>query len=288
MEWRELTSVSILLFLVTSILAFSLSRVLVARFEREEMLIQQLEEKVRQRTLEAETQAQAALNANQSKTRFLAAASHDLRQPLQAAGMFAEVLAMRLEQSPHMAVVEKLRQSIETTQSLLTTLLDVSALEAGKLDPQISNFPIAPLLLRLFEQSEPEARRKGLDLRLVNSSAHVRSDPVLLERLLRNLVVNALRYTPSGGVLLGVRLGHEHVSIQVIDTGEGIPQDQLDAIFGDFYRLDNQGGNSAKGLGLGLGVVRRTAELLGHDISVQSVRGRGSRFTVRVPRRFPV
>lgn len=279
-DWRKAawTTAAVAAALLT--LAWILVSFTFASLDREEALILGLEEKVRLRTEEAEARAEEARHANESKTRFLATASHDLRQPLQAAGMFVEVLAARLGDSPHLAVVDKLRQSLDATQSLLNTLLDVSTLEAGKVTPQITRFPIMPMLASLYDQLEPEATAKGLDIRVVPSAAWVVSDPVLLERLLRNLMVNAVRYTTSGGILLGCRRRGGKVAICVVDTGIGIPADKQDTVFEDFTRLGDKGAGTQRGLGLGLGVVRRTAQLLGHRIELRSQPGKGSSFIV--------
>lgn len=251
---------------------------------REEQAMASLEETVVARTAEAEQRATEARQANESKTRFLAAASHDLRQPLQAAGMFVEVLAGQVEDDPRkVKVVERLRQSIEATNSLLATLLDVSALEAGKIKPNVSTFRVMPLLAGLVDQIEPEASAKGLAIGVVPTSLTVCSDPVLLERLLRNLLVNAIRYTTSGRVLVGCRRRDGAVVIQVLDSGIGIPADKAEAVFEDFVRLDTpaeRGGS--RGLGLGLGVVRRMAALLGHALELRSIPGKGSCFGVVV------
>jgi Signal transduction histidine kinase len=250
---------------------------------REEELVRGLEETVRQRTEEAHAQAEEARRANESKTRFLAAASHDLRQPLQAAGMFVEALSARLEGSPLLGVVDKLRQSVDATQALLTTLLDVSTLEAGKIEPQVSSFSLMPLLANLYDQIEHETVAKNLSLNVVHTGARVLSDAVLLERMLRNLLINAARYTRQGGIVLGCRRRGDYLAICVVDTGEGIPDDKLDTIFDDFTRLGEKGSGASRGLGLGLGVVRRMALLLGHRVEVRSVVGKGSCFAVVVP-----
>ena len=253
---------------------------------RETEAIHGLERAVAERTEEARHQAEQARLANDGKTRFLAAASHDLRQPLQAAGMFVEVLAARLGDSPHQTVIAKLRQSVEATGALLSILLDVSTLESGKVHPNITAFPLMPLLASLADQMEPEAEAAGLRLRVAPSSAWVFSDRVLLERLLRNLLVNALRYTASGGVLLGCRhRPGEELAIEVVDTGIGIPADKQDLIFEDFTRLDGAPpkSNQSRGPGLGLGVARRMAHLLGHRIELRSEVGKGSTFRVVVP-----
>ncbi|MBI5165843.1 MAG: sensor histidine kinase [Magnetospirillum sp.] len=246
---------------------------------REEAAVERMANTIRIRTREAEDKAEEARRANETKSRFLAAASHDLRQPIQAAGMFAEVLAVRLADTPYVAVVDKLRHSIDSTQALLATLLDVSILEAGKIEPIVAAVPIAPLLASLADQMQPEAQERGLRLDVIAAGATVLSDPVLLERMLRNLVVNALRYTTSGGVAIGCRRRGAWVGIAVVDTGCGIAAGKEEVIFDDFTRLGEKG----NGLGLGLGVVKRTAALLGHGIEVRSQPGRGSTFTVLVP-----
>jgi signal transduction histidine kinase len=241
---------------------------------------------VQDRTMEAERRAEEARQANESKTRFLAAASHDLRQPLQAAGMFTEVLAGQISDPRQAKVLDKLRQSLDATNSLLTTLLDVSGLEAGKLKPNMATFRLMPLLSGLVEQMEPEASARGLSIGAVPTSATVTSDPVLLERLLRNLLVNAVRYTETGGIVVGCRRrGPDQLVIQVCDSGIGIPEDKQAAVFEDFVRLDTPADRTmGRGLGLGLGVVRRMAALLGHPLELVSKPGRGSRFGVVVPR----
>jgi len=238
---------------------------------REEAMMRDLEAVVAERTEESRRLAEEARRANDGKTRFLAAASHDLRQPLQA-------------------VVDKLRQSIEATGTLLSTLLDITTLESGKVRPNITAFPVMPLLASLADQMEPEATARGLRLTVADSSAWVISDRVLLERLLRNLLVNALRYTAQGGVLLGCRRRPgERLAIEVVDTGIGIPTDKQDVIFEDFARLDGDvpvsGGG--RGPGLGLGVARRMAHLLGHRIELRSAVGKGSTFGVVVPAARP-
>ena len=284
--WRH-TAFLVLVAVLVVILSLAVLAWLVFRgLGREDLFTAGLEATVRERTLEAEQRAEEARQANESKTRFLAAASHDLRQPLQAAGMFTEVLAAQLEGPAQIRVADKLRQSIEATNSLLTTLLDVSSLEAGKIKPHMVTFRLMPLLAGLVEQMEPEASARDLSIRLVPTVAVIHSDPVLLERLLRNLLVNALRYTESGGVLVGCRFRGDSVAVQVHDTGVGIPADKIQAVFEDFIRIegpvDKRGGGH--GLGLGLGVVRRMAALLGHSLELTSTPGKGSCFAVVVAR----
>lgn len=276
--WGSLAGITLLM----GVLVWA-ARYVFESLDREEGLIAGLDARLRLRTEEAEARAREAREANESKSRFLAAASHDLRQPLQAAGMFAEALAARLEDTPHMAVIDKLRQSLDATQLLLSTLLDVSTLEAGHVDAQPTTFPLAPFISNLADQLEMDAQARKLDFKVVLPDAWIVSDPVLLERVVRNLLVNALRYTKSGGVLLGCRRRGDHLAICVVDTGPGIPADKIDAIFEDFTRLGDKGRGQDRGLGLGLSVVRRTAQLLGHSIEVKSRVGKGSCFAIVVP-----
>lgn len=280
-SWRrDALTVALLLALAGACVAWT-SRVAFRALGREEAAMHGLEKTVRERTEEANHQTAEARRANESKTKFLAAASHDLRQPLQAAGMFVEILAVRLAGSPNAPIVDKLRQSVDATQTLLSTLLDVSTLEAGQVEAAVTTFPVAPLMANLIDQMEPQAAERGLALRAVPTSARVVSDPILLERMLRNLLVNAIRYTDRGGVLLGCRRQGDMLALSIVDTGCGIPADMQTAIFDDFTRLSEKAGQ--RGLGLGLGVVRRMAELLRHQVTVRSVVGKGSCFTVLVP-----
>jgi signal transduction histidine kinase len=283
--WRHTALLVLMAVLVVTLSLTGLTLLVFRGLAREEAFTAGLEIAVRERTVEAEHRAEEARLANESKTRFLAAASHDLRQPLQAAGMFTEVLAAQLEEPAQIRVVDKLRQSIEATNSLLTTLLDVSALEAGKIKPNMTTFRVLPLLVGLVEQMEPEASARGLSIRLIPSSAVISSDPVLLERLLRNLLVNAVRYTETGRIVVGCRRRGVSVAIQVIDTGIGIPTDKLQSVFDDFTRIDGPADKrGGRGLGLGLGVVRRMAILLGHGLELTSTPGKGSCFGVLVRR----
>ncbi|TAN60842.1 MAG: sensor histidine kinase, partial [Magnetospirillum sp.] len=283
--WRQTALLVLSAVVVVTFSLIVLALMVFRGLAREEAFTAGLEAAVGDRTEEAERRAEEARQANESKTRFLAAASHDLRQPLQAAGMFTEVLATRVTEPAQVQVVERLRQSIEATNSLLTTLLDVSALEAGKVTPNIATFRLMPLLTGLVDQIEPEASARGLVIGVAPTSAVVSSDPVLLERLLRNLLVNAVRYTETGGVLVGCRYRGRDVAILVCDTGVGIPSDKVGEVFEDFIRLDGPSDQrGGRGLGLGLGVVRRMSVLLGHKLELRSVPGKGSCFGVVVRR----
>ena len=217
-----------------------------------------------------------------ARNHFLAAVSHDLRQPLQAAGMFGEVLSMRLAGTPHAPVVDRLLQSIEATGTLLSTLIEISTLELGRVEATPIPMNIDTLMEQLFQQMEPRAQQKSLRFLFHSCGCTIMSDPLLLERLVRNLMVNALSYTETGGVLIGCRHRPGKIGIQVVDTGVGIPEDRLEEIFDDFTRFAPKSQES--NLGLGLSVVRRTAQLLGHQIEVKSILGKGSSFTVWMDR----
>ncbi|MDA8231606.1 MAG: ATP-binding protein [Magnetospirillum sp.] len=280
-DWRRAAALMAATMVPLGVMLAGLAIIVFQSLDREQATMRGLEEAVREQTTEARLRAEEAWRANETKTRFLAAASHDLRQPLQAAGMFVETLSNRLCDTPHQPIVDKLRQCVDATGTLLNTLMDVSTLEAGKVRANVSTFALAPLLASLADQMEPLAADRHLRFRMVSTRAAIVSDPVLLERILRNFLVNAMRYTKKGGVLIGCRpYGDGHLAIQVADTGCGIPEDKLGVIFEDFVRLD---GDSRLGPGLGLGVARRMAQLLGHRIDARSALGKGSVFAVIVP-----
>ncbi len=235
---------------------------------------------IRQALADAHAEAE---RANQAKTRFLAAASHDLRQPFQAMSLFHHILMEKLTEPKQVEVASKLGEALGAGNALLNALLDTSALEAGNVKPRPGVFPFQEVAGRLAIEIADQAAGKGLTLRTVATSAFVRSDPVLLERILRNLLVNALRYTERGRILLGCRRRGGDLVIEVWDTGPGIPPDQQPRIFEDFYRCGNDQRDSARGLGLGLSIVRRTAQILDHRIAVRSTVGKGTVFAVTVP-----
>ncbi|WP_454019251.1 ATP-binding protein [Azospirillum sp. Marseille-Q6669] len=236
---------------------------------------------VRIREALAEAHAEAE-RANRAKSRFLAAASHDLRQPFQAMSLFHHILSARLSDAKQMEVADKLGEAIASGNTLLNTLLDTSALEAGNVKPRPTVFPFQDIADRLSREFAEQAASKGMDLRMVPTSAYVLSDPVLLERMVRNLLVNALRYAETGTILLGCRRRDGHTLVEVWDTGPGIPADQLKLIFDDFYRCGTDQRDSGRGLGLGLSIVRRTAQILGHQVDVRSRVGKGTVFSISV------
>lgn len=220
--------------------------------------------------------------ANISKTRFLAAASHDILQPLNAARLYATSLVEREKGSDEAKLAGNVDASLEAVEEILGALLDISRLDTGAMQPELSNFRIGDLLGQLKLEFAPLAAEKGLKLRFLSCSLNVRSDRRLLRRLLQNLISNAIKYTPKGGVVVGCRRLDGKIRIEVHDTGLGIPSSQQKVIFREFQRLD-QGARAARGLGLGLSIVERIARVLGHKISLRSKSRKGSTFAVEMP-----
>lgn len=229
-----------------------------------------------------------AERANAAKSRFLAAASHDLRQPLVALRLFVELLTETLSTDEQKAYAVRASDSLAATENLLNTLMDVSALEAGKIKPQIRPVVLNELVDRIADECQAEALAKQIALRSRHChrgqcATGVHTDPVLLERILRNLVSNALRYTPGGLVLIASRCRRGAALIEVWDNGVGIPEDKLEHIFEDFYQIPHATVGGGIGLGLGLSTVARMARLLGYRIEVKSRVGKGSMFRLVIP-----
>lgn len=230
--------------------------------------------------LRAKSQAE---EATASRTRFVAAASHDLRQPLNAAVLYLETID-RLRLEP--ADAESLRGvelALETLNSLLGTLLDISRLDSGGLHPQPVNFSLQRLFKRLAVEYGSIAETQGLQFRVVPTAAVIHSDIMLLETVLRNLLSNAIKYTERGRILMGVRRRGGRACIQVMDTGRGIPAEHLDKIFVEFWRAPGAAGGAKGSMGLGLSIVQRICQLLGSEIRVESVPGAGSVFSLELP-----
>jgi Na+/proline symporter/signal transduction histidine kinase/CheY-like chemotaxis protein len=248
-----------------------------------------LEQRVRERTEEL-TRLNEALRsakaeadeANISKTRFLAAASHDILQPLNAARLYATSLVDRDREAGDSTLAENIDASLDAVEEILTALLDISRLDTGAMKPQWSSFRIDELFRQLEREFDPIARNKGLKLTFVPCSLSIRSDRRLLRRLLQNLISNAVKYTPSGRVVVGTRRRGHHLSLQVWDTGLGIPPSKQRIVFREFQRLD-QGMKAARGLGLGLSIVERIGRVLKHPVTLTSEVGRGSVFRVEAP-----
>ncbi len=246
-----------------------------------------LERKVERRTADLRLARDEANRANQMKTRFLAAASHDLGQPFQAMRLFIDLLDKRLQGSPHYEYLQALDQAHLSGQRMLSSLLDLSRLESGTVQLRVESFPVGDLLDRLETEFRPLAESRGLRLRIRGCDCDIVSDPVLLHQIVANLLGNALRYTTSGGILLACRRRGTMIRLEVWDTGVGIAADRLEEIFEEFHRIDTVEESGFHGVGLGLSIVRRTADLLNHKVSVCSRIGHGSMFSITVPCRHP-
>ncbi len=220
--------------------------------------------------------------ANLAKSRFLAAASHDLRQPLQTLALLQGLLARNVVGDKAVGLVARLDETLGAMTGVLDTLLDLNQIEVGIVQPEVADFGIGPLLDRLRGEFVLHAQAKGLALRIMPCSANVRTDPRLLEQMLRNLLTNALKYTERGRVLLGCRRQGASLLIEVWDTGIGIPAAQLQAVFEEYHQIGNEARERSRGLGLGLSIVQRLGALLGHRIQVRSRPGRGSVFSIEV------
>jgi CheY-like chemotaxis protein/two-component sensor histidine kinase len=225
---------------------------------------------------------EAAERANKANSAFLAAASHDLRQPVQALSLLNGALRRTVKDERALEMVESQEHSLTAMTNLLNSLLDISRLDAGAVTPEVEEFPMQRLIDRLSAEFGRQARHKGLEFQAEHCFATVRSDPNLLSEIIQNLVSNAIRYTDKGSVSLSCvpRDGRCYLSVE--DTGIGIDDEQLDEIFTEFHQIRSPGGNK-EGFGLGLAIVRRLADLLDHSIDVESVIGQGSRFTVGLP-----
>lgn len=266
-----------------------LSRDINRMAERIEQARLELEQRVEQATAGMREQRDTAERANSAKTRFLAAASHDLRQPMHALNLL--LAALKQEQS--LPLRAELLQRIEATSQamsdLLDALLDISRLDAGGVIPQAETFELLPLLLRVRDIYEGLAQRKGVELHVRPSKFWVHSDPMLLQRILGNLVSNAICYTPAGGrVLLVARLRGQNCLLQVRDNGPGIESQFQQAIFEEFIQIHNPQRDRSQGLGLGLAIVQRMAQLLHHPIELHSCAGRGATFAIQVPAADPL
>jgi two-component system, sensor histidine kinase len=226
---------------------------------------------------------QTAEEANRSKTRFLAAASHDLRQPLQAITAHTDLLALSNTDPALGNSIKQLMIATQAMQEILEGLLGISQLYTGTITPDIKAFSISTLLSQLEGQYQPSAKQKGLAFDIMPCDAVVESDPTLLRVILQNLISNAIRYTRQGNVVIGCERRGDLLGIEVRDTGRGIPEAMKDIIFEEFYQLDNQARDRNKGTGIGLAIVKRIADLLNHPISMHSVEGEGSSLAIHVP-----
>lgn len=249
---------------------------MVKAFNDIEQLNQTLEQKVQERTQEL-----AAVTA--AKGHFLAAASHDLRQPVSAIGLITDLLHERLTDPGQRGLTDRLMRAVASMESLLKGLLDLSRLDSGTVEVHLQAVPMQKLLESIASHESESAHYKGLSLRVRPTQAVAWTDPILLEQILRNLVGNAVRHTERGGILVGVRRRPEHLLIQVWDTGSGISDTDKARIFDDFVQLTNPARERRRGLGLGLAIVKRASKLLNHPIDVRSKPHQGSCFSVTVP-----
>lgn len=275
------------LFFTTAV-GWMLAHRFLQAYKRLEQMNVMLDERVAQKSaallsnMDKLAQAKAeAEAANAAKSRFLAAASHDLRQPLHALGMFAAELAGRERAPGNQALVARIGQSVRALETMFSELLDMSQLDAGKVKVTLSCFPVQQMFDRIATDFLPLAQEKGLLLRIRPTRQWCESDPIHLERIVRNFVSNAIRYTQHGGVLVACRVRGRRLWLEVRDTGVGLAEAEREKIFEEYYQLANPERDRAKGLGLGLAIVRRLADLLGERLVVKSSPGRGSMFAVR-------
>ncbi len=251
-----------------------------------------LEERVNERTQELSELNTVLQKTNKNKTRFLAAAGHDLVQPLNSASLFSASILNKLnklvieeggKKQELLNVASNLEKSLNAAESLLSELLEISKLDADIIKPNLHTFAIKDVMDNLIHEFLPLAEQKGIELSFINSKEFIHSDSHLLRRILQNLLSNALRYTQQGKILFGVRRKGDHLSIEIHDTGVGMKASDLEHIFEEFHRLSDQNNSNEKGLGLGLSIVQRIANLLHHKVQVRSTLGKGSCFTVEAP-----
>lgn len=258
------------------------------RFEKEGLL-----RELRQRETDIAEALERAESASRAKSKFLATASHDLRQPLQALRLFTEALQETAKDKESLRLSGQIGKSVDALVDMFDDLLDVSRLDAGIVEPRWQHFTLAPLMDRLYGDFAPIAQNKGLRYEMPNTAelcgstsceTVVYSDPFLLERMLRNLISNAIRYTDSGSVVVRCSCASDRVKIEVVDSGIGINPESLPHIFDEYYQVGNQHRDRRKGLGLGLTIVRRIDELLSCGLKVSSESGAGSSFSFSIPK----
>ena len=246
----------------------------------------ELADQLRTETLAADAARREAEIANRAKTQFFTAASHDLRQPLHAMGLFAEALRQRVHEPEVAQLVNSINESVDALEGLFSELLDITRIDSGGVEVHAQHFEVGDILRKLRLHFEPSAFEKGLALRLRGGQRVVFADPLLVERILRNLVSNAIRYTDDGSVLVSCRQRGERMLLQVWDSGPGIREAERAKIFDEFYQVPNTAAVSPeqrKGLGLGLAIVKRLAALMDAPLSMQSTVGRGTVFTLELP-----
>lgn len=250
-----------------------------ARTDEMKQIMRRLEQSNRDLSVAKE----AAETANASKTRFIAAASHDVLQPLNAARLSISGLSELLVDGEGAGLVRQVERSLDTMEELLRTLLDISRLDSGVMLPEVTAFPLQDVFDALASDFAPLAAKAGLKLRVRPTRLHIQSDRMMFRRILQNILSNALRYTGRGGVLVAARERGEHAAIEVHDTGIGISPEQSALVFEEFHRGPEAASAHAGGLGLGLSIVRRMSLALGHALDLQSTVGKGTLFRLQVP-----
>jgi len=243
----------------------------------------ELEKRIREATADLAAKKNMAERANQAKSRFFASASHDLRQPLHALSLFVAALKARNKQPGTQSLIDNIEASTAAMELLFNSLLDISRLDAGAIETHPVHFSLGSMLDNLNKQFSPLAAEKNLRLRFHPIDVTLYSDPLLIERILLNLIANAIRYTDKGGVLVACRRRGRMLRLSVIDSGRGIPPEQQESVFQEFVQLDNPARDRSKGLGLGLAIVSRLSRLLGHRVDLLSRPGHGSAFSIDVP-----
>lgn len=243
----------------------------------------ELERRIHEATADLAAKKDLAERANQAKSRFFAAASHDLRQPLHALWLFVAALKARTHQPETQTLIDNIESSAAAMELLFNALLDISRLDAGTIEPHRVHFPLQKLMRDLEQRFRAVAAEKHLRLRFRPCDITLYSDPLLIERILINLISNAIRYTDDGGVLIACRRRGRMMRISVIDTGRGIPADQQESVFHEFVQLHNAARDRSRGLGLGLAIVARLGRLLEHRVDLRSRPGHGSSFSIDVP-----
>jgi signal transduction histidine kinase len=281
----QLAGELILIISLTAVLANSYRQALQRAIDLK-LQADELAARLRVETLAAEAARRDAEIANRAKTQFFTAASHDLRQPLHAMGLFAEALRQRVHEPEVAQLVNSINESVDALEGLFSELLDITRIDSGVIEVHPQHFEVGDILRKLRLHFEPSAFEKGLSLRLRGAKKVVFADPLLVERVLRNLVSNAIRYTNDGSVLVGCRQRGDRVRVQVWDTGLGIGEAEQTRIFDEFYQVPNTpkvSPDQRKGLGLGLAIVKRLADLMGAPLTMRSAPGRGTVFTLELP-----
>ena len=248
----------------------------------------ELQQRIHEATADLALKKDEAENANRAKSSFLAAVSHDLRQPMHAIGLFAATLKQRVTTPEQAELVQRIEDSVGALQAMFDALLNISRLDAGMLEAHLEPCDLAILLKRVGREFQPLAEQKNLNLRIRVCPAWVMSDAMLLGRIISNLMANAIRYTERGGVLLACRRWQGQWVVQIWDTGIGVGADHLPHIFEEYYQVGNAERNHAQGMGLGLAIVQRIARLLGYRVEVRSRPSRGSVFSITLPSAQPL